>query len=212
MTKILILSHPSESIESWSNELAKYYNVEITQNIPEKKVINDSCQMLIINIDALESDQIKLAELKSVGIKTLLVGKNWPEHKQIAALVAGASGYCDLTVSAVLMVKAIASVVRGEIWLERHLIPQVIGTLIQSNPPAAEAEEDQEAKKELLNSLSNRELDVAKLIRTGKSNKRIASTLFISERTVKAHLTSIFKKMQVADRLHLAISLKSFDI
>jgi DNA-binding NarL/FixJ family response regulator len=47
-----------------------------------------------------------------------------------------------------------------------------------------------------------------RLILQGISNKVIAAELFISERTVKAHLTSIFKKLHIPDRLHLAILLK----
>ena len=48
------------------------------------------------------------------------------------------------------------------------------------------------------------------MIQDGKSNKAIANCLSISERTVKAHLTSIFKKLNVADRLHLALYIKDY--
>jgi DNA-binding NarL/FixJ family response regulator len=63
----------------------------------------------------------------------------------------------------------------------------------------------------LLATLSSREHDVAKMIRDGENNKVIAKNLSISERTVKAHLTSIFKKLNVPDRLHLALYIKEFD-
>ena len=62
----------------------------------------------------------------------------------------------------------------------------------------------------LLTTLSSRELDVANMIRVGENNKAIADTLDISERTVKAHLTSIFKKLEVPDRLHLALYMKEY--
>jgi DNA-binding NarL/FixJ family response regulator len=48
------------------------------------------------------------------------------------------------------------------------------------------------------------------MIRVGENNKAIADTLDISERTVKAHLTSIFKKLEVPDRLHLALYMKEY--
>jgi DNA-binding NarL/FixJ family response regulator len=49
------------------------------------------------------------------------------------------------------------------------------------------------------------------MIGTGKTNKVIASALDISERTVKAHLTSIYKKLNIPDRLHLAISISDLE-
>ena len=48
------------------------------------------------------------------------------------------------------------------------------------------------------------------MVRDGENNKAIASALEISERTVKAHVTSIFKKLDIADRLHLALYLKEY--
>ena len=59
-------------------------------------------------------------------------------------------------------------------------------------------------QKKLTQSLSVRELDVAKMILAGKNNKTIAETLHISERTVKAHLTSIFKKTEYSRPITLS--------
>lgn len=60
----------------------------------------------------------------------------------------------------------------------------------------------------MLARLTKRELDVAEMISQGKGNRSIAESLNISERTVKAHLTSIFRKLSVHDRLHLVLLLK----
>ncbi|MDO9140167.1 MAG: LuxR C-terminal-related transcriptional regulator, partial [Methylobacter sp.] len=102
--------------------------------------------------------------------------------------------------------KAVESILQGDIWVQRHLVPQVIGTLVKiTRAPVAPPPKPAPAG---LDTLSVRERDVVRLILRGISNKVIASELFISERTVKAHLTSIFKKLHVPDRLHLAILLK----
>jgi DNA-binding NarL/FixJ family response regulator len=53
--------------------------------------------------------------------------------------------------------------------------------------------------------LTPRERDIARLVSNGACNKNIARELNISERTVKAHLTTIFQKLGIADRLHLAL-------
>ncbi|MGR9098996.1 MAG: response regulator transcription factor, partial [Gammaproteobacteria bacterium] len=105
-----------------------------------------------------------------------------------------------------LLFKAAESVLRGDIWIQRHLIPRVIRILVKS-AQSADNQSNIPANSQL-DSLSLRELDVAKMIRAGESNRSIAAILNISERTVKAHLTSIFKKLNVPDRLHLAIYLK----
>lgn len=56
--------------------------------------------------------------------------------------------------------------------------------------------------------LTHRENEIALLVAQGESNKNIAYKLAITERTVKAHLTEIFKKMQVADRVKVALIIK----
>jgi DNA-binding NarL/FixJ family response regulator len=63
----------------------------------------------------------------------------------------------------------------------------------------------------MADSLSTRELEVANMIRQGENNRSIAEAMNISERTVKAHLSSIFRKFNVDDRLRLAIRLKEVD-
>jgi len=59
-----------------------------------------------------------------------------------------------------------------------------------------------------MSALSERERDVALMIDQGKSNREIGDALFISERTVKAHLSSIYKKLHVEDRVHLILRLR----
>jgi DNA-binding NarL/FixJ family response regulator len=100
----------------------------------------------------------------------------------------------------------------GDIWIRRALVPKVIGVLTSARrPQLAPNTVDTELKLKKLASLSAREVEVADMIRQGESNKRIALAMNISERTVKAHLSSIFRKLNVDDRLRLAILLKEID-
>jgi DNA-binding NarL/FixJ family response regulator len=111
-------------------------------------------------------------------------------------------------VSSKILLQAIDHIRQGDIWIPRLLVPKVIGSLVQmksmGNGPSPET-------MQLLKLLSKREHDVAKMINEGRDNKTIASKLFISERTVKAHLTSIFKKLNVPNRLHLALLIKGLN-
>jgi len=199
-------------LNQWQTALDQAYDITIESSVPTKLAhAPNTYTLIILDVTLITDISTTINEVKKAGATLLLIGQQWPEPMQIDALVTGASGYCDFDISPTLITKAVESVINGEIWIRRHLIPQVIGSLVQRNPPAPKQEPAQDINA-LIKTLSRRELDVAKLIRVGKSNKRIANTLHISERTVKAHLTSIFKKMEVADRLHLAVSLKGFDI
>ena len=65
-----------------------------------------------------------------------------------------------------------------------------------------------QAMSDLLANLTRREYEIATLVGNGESNKQIARRLDITERTVKAHLTEVFRKLDVADRLKLALIVK----
>jgi two-component system NarL family response regulator len=65
-----------------------------------------------------------------------------------------------------------------------------------------------QAVGELLANLTRREYEIATLVGNGESNKQIARRLDITERTVKAHLTEVFRKLDVGDRLKLALIVK----
>jgi DNA-binding NarL/FixJ family response regulator len=130
--------------------------------------------------------------------RILVVGPPRSVAIQIAVLKQGARGYFNQELPLTKLHEALQLVIHGEVWVERHVISGLIDEL--SHMPAI-SEEQQQA----LQSLSPKELDVAKLVSHGATNKMIAKAMNITERTVKAHLTAIFQKMNLADRLSLAI-------
>jgi DNA-binding NarL/FixJ family response regulator len=129
----------------------------------------------------------------------LLTAMNNPKVEQ-KAVEEGVVGVISKTQPPEILVKAIEKVHAGEVWLERSLIANVLGRLSRSQPPI---KLDQEAVS--INSLSEREKEVVKLIGQGYKNKRISSELCISETTVRHHLTSIYDKLGVSDRLELLV-------
>lgn len=209
MSQVLIFSDNTALIKLWSLTLTSKYKIDVVNNIQTKL----NAAAVIISSDKIEENKNLLSLFKDPNTRFLVIGSNWPEIQQINALVHGAAGYCNESESAQVLPQALECILKGDIWIQRHLIPKVIGALIiQKTPPVEEKIKSISAESsKLLESLSNRELDVAKMIRTGENNKMIASSLHISDRTVKAHLTSIFKKLNVPDRLHLALFIKEFD-
>jgi two-component system, NarL family, nitrate/nitrite response regulator NarL len=188
--------------------------------IGENKISMLSSIQPEINADAvlfdakkLDDDPGLLATFASHSCRFLVMGMNWPEEKQIEAMVFGAAGYCEQSETAENIKRAVDSILKGDIWIRRSLVPKVIRSLSEHRRANSNkyAPIDISGLLKQFDTLSEREIEVADLIQLGESNKRIATYLNISERTVKAHLSSIFRKLAVDDRLQLAILLKELE-
>ena len=116
----------------------------------------------------------------------------------IQAVNGGAVGIVFATQNPEVIYKAIEKVRAGEVWLDRSLIANLLTQNIQIRNRV-----DPKTKKKA--SLSGREREVIALVGEGLKNQQIADQLFLSEVTVRHHLTSIFKKLGVTDRLELVI-------
>jgi DNA-binding NarL/FixJ family response regulator len=121
--------------------------------------------------------------------------QNADAHRR--AIRRGALGIVLKEHAAEQLLKAIMKVYEGEVWIERSMM----GSMIQElNKPA---QVDPEVTK--INSLTDREREVIALIGEGLKNKQVGERLFISETTVTHHLSSVFDKLDVSDRLELII-------
>lgn len=119
-----------------------------------------------------------------------------PEIDQVELFKQGVHGFCDSDITSELLIKAVTAVCCGELWLQRSLITRVIEELARGRSPTAGHK---------FKCLTPRELEVAQMVHKGGNNKTIAKQLNISERTVKAHLSAIFRKLDIENRLHLAL-------
>jgi DNA-binding NarL/FixJ family response regulator len=99
----------------------------------------------------------------------------------------------------------VTAVQRGELWIRRTLSWHLLNELVTITQ---EKTKIKQAVGELLANLTQREYEIATLVGNGETNKQIARRLDITERTVKAHLTEVFRKLDIADRLKLALIVK----
>ena len=137
----------------------------------------------------------------------ILTGVRDPEAYS-QAIRLGASGLLLKEKAAEILLKAIEKVYAGEVWFDRSIIGSVLTEMSRSGGGrmgglAVATRTDPEGIK--IASLTEREREVVSLIGEGLKNKQIAARLFISETTVRHHLTSIFDKLDVSDRLELII-------
>jgi DNA-binding NarL/FixJ family response regulator len=212
---ILLFSSSPNTLRKWSCALTNDYSLEVAVDWQECKKFcgkeNPAIDLTVIDgkLFSLEDGFSTLTD--DVPGKLVIIGEQWSEDRQIQLIVAGASGYSENITDNDLLGRIINKVVDGEVWIQRHLIPSIIKTLVANKiDPKSVLDAEQIAAKKisLLKSLTEREKQVATMVFHGNPTKKIAGTLFITERTVKAHLSSIFRKLGVPDRVHLAIYLR----
>jgi len=117
------------------------------------------------------------------------------EEMIFKSLKLGAKGYLSKNLASCNLIKAIKAVQRGEMWIERKLMSKFFATE-QRNVLSME-----DQAKKTNTGLTAREQEVLSVLTKGLTNKEIAEILCISEKTVKTHLNSIFRKLNVTRRL-----------
>lgn len=136
------------------------------------------------------------ATVPGVHVLVLTGLRDIDSHRRAARL--GAAGVVLKEHAADVLLKAIKKVHQGEVWLDRSLMGSLFREMTQGVAYA-----DAEAAK--ISTLTPREREVVTLIAEGLKNRDIAARLFISETTVSHHLSSVFAKLGVTDRLELVI-------
>lgn len=135
--------------------------------------------------------------------KVVLLTRSPDEEEAILALKEGARGYCHTDIPSTLLKKAIEMVEKGEIWIGRNIIPPLLGELVSLTERRRKVSLAKSGWR--LGRLTPRQREIADLIGRGASNKEIAGKLQVTEAAVKAHLTAIFRKLGLSDRLRLAL-------
>lgn len=126
------------------------------------------------------------------------------EEEGVEVLRSGANGYTNTYVTGSLLLEVVKTVLRGDIWAGPELLQKLLRRLL-SNMPVPDSKVDTAETLDCFEALSSREQEVLSVLITGASNKEIARELDITERTVKAHLSSIFQKTGVSDRVSLVL-------
>ncbi|MGL4404662.1 MAG: LuxR C-terminal-related transcriptional regulator [Notoacmeibacter sp.] len=143
----------------------------------------------------------------------ILTASDRPDHVN-AALAAGVSGYILKGTGCRELCDSIRTVCDGKRYITPELAMAILSPHAQSHPHAS----DPSAAASIKNAgptlskrdFTSRELDVIELLSAGKSNKTIAEALFLSEKTVKNHMSNIMDKLQVHSRLSAALIISKW--
>ncbi len=153
--------------------------------------------IVLLDINMPNMDGLKVLEImkdQKVSAKVLFLTANDSPESLMKAVDMGCDGYILKKSDSVALRKAIHAVYNGELYIQPELKPILRETV-----------SIRDTAMDKLNDLTKREIDVLKLLAEGLFNKEIASRLNISERTVKNHVSNIFKKISVSDRTQAAV-------
>lgn len=129
------------------------------------------------------------------------------DDEGLAALRAGFRGYCNTWSSVDLLPRMVQAVAAGELWIGRSLLSRLLlAVAVQPQEAIGHGYDGRWRAR-----LTERECEVAALVADGASNKEAARRLGVSERTIKDHLTHIFSKLHVHDRVQLALHVHGVD-
>lgn len=155
------------------------------------------------------TSKLSLPRQSAVRRFVVLLADEPDEFAVTEALEAGASGCCN-THAAPDVLRQVALVVEnGGLWVGQSLLLRLVGSTSRLLGRPEQGRNDQD---DWSSHLSEREIQVARLVANGASNKEIAGQLSITERTVKAHLTAIFEKLALRDRLQLSLRINGLAI
>ena len=162
-----------------------------------EKLLKSKPEVLLLDINMPKKNGIEvLEEIKSrnINVKVLILTVHNETEYLLKAVDIGVDGYILKDSESAELKKAINAVLSGENYIQPSLIPALNNRLIS-----------RDIDKDKIDSLTKRELEVLIQVANGMFNKEIATSLDISERTVKNHISNIFKKIDVSDRTQAAV-------
>lgn len=161
--------------------------------------------VLLLDLKMPKGDVIQtLLEVhdKNPTAKVLILTAFSEDENILNAAKGGAKGYVLKGVSSLTLVQAIKAVHGGGLWIDKELpSAEAFEEIARAQATPYESEPANEAVK----SLTKRELEILRLVAEGLTNEEIGKRIFISEKTVKTHLTNIFDKLKVNNRFKAAL-------
>lgn len=210
MVDNLILASPCQiKLSAWRRGLEGFACTAVNElDALQLDVVRIKPQILLLDFDLLGLDGSNgVASLKRLcaETKTVILSSALTEDMEWELFKAGARGCCRNDAKPEFLRQVVVAVQQGELWIRRSLACRLLDELSKT----ATKNKAYRSSLSLLDKLTQREYDIAVRVGNGESNKQIAKACSITERTVKAHLTEIYIKLSINDRLNLALILSA---
>ena len=200
----LVINGENEALENWRQAFPDVSVLQRGQSVQEAGEVS----LIWCRLHAHESVVEVLSGLGTLNQPVVILADTPDEEVVVAALEAGAVGCCNSRAAPEVLQQVALVVANGGLWIGQSILQRLVGGAGRAlgQRPEMGKNDTWTAK------LSERECQVARLVAAGESNKEISEHLNISERTVKAHLTSVFEKLGLRDRLQLSLRINGLQV
>ncbi|MCF6340149.1 MAG: response regulator transcription factor [Sulfurimonas sp.] len=203
MKKIILFTNMSSIQKHWQSALDTNYNTILIDKLKDLiEYLDTNDNSIIILLDEMSTSNIEntLSKLKSYSFVKILIFNAVPDvHHASTLLDKGIKGYENSFIHKDNLLKMLISIENGNSWLFPQLTNYIINKYVQNNS---------KNEPEFVKSLTEKEKNITFMIADGLSNKEIIQKEKIALSTVKGHISHIFEKAGVSDRVSLALKFK----
>lgn len=206
---ILIATSWTENAKKWREVLGSAHHLYECDlhDLPSLEICLKKVKVdiLLVDMNLLGENGVnEIFELHAMqqNMQIIAFYEKYDEKDEISAILYGAKAYLPKNYDAHKLEKVLDVIQDGELWVDRKFISRLLSEI---EDIAKQRHQEAVHIEQGISGMTPREGEIARLVATGASNRSIAEKLAISERTVKAHLGVIFRKMGIKDRLQLAL-------
>lgn len=206
--QILLCTTNSHIRKRWSSALESTYSLSTADSLQhlKEKIASNRFDLILLHKPLVESfETVKSLLSTEQQLKICLLSDVPTNPEGAAALGAGCVGYTNSYATAQRLLMAVSAMTAGLVWVGTSLMEYIVQNISES---MAVTETSTVQLNKQLQSLSAREMEIVHLVAKGLSNNDIAAQLEITERTVKAHLSTIYAKSGCKNRLDLALTVR----
>lgn len=205
---ILLTTRDAELVGRCQRAVSAEHQLDVVETVPalQARIRTSAPSVILLDSELLDRPidrQVGQIVAACGSARVIVMTPVFEEDEEIALLKAGAKGCCRRGIDPESLQQVLNVTYGGGVWVTRSLLPRLVTELRRyadaQRAPVGKAESDK------LRDLTPREREIVKLIVGGATNKQVASALEISERTVKGHLSNVFQKLGVTDRLKLVL-------
>lgn len=201
--KSILISHDAGLIEHWQHAFGKNSQIVASRFDDLHRLAPHASTLVWIDLslpDVPPWSHLAWTQLIAIRhMKIVAASSNPRDGEAVAALDAGCAAYCHAFSDAGTLKQVRQVVEAGHVWIGKTLMQRLLLNVHRVSASAPVPADDWGK------GLTQREREIAVLAANGASNHNISRDCKISERTVKAHLSSVFSKLNVTDRLQLAL-------
>lgn len=213
MIRILIAEEREIIRTGLCSSLAEEPGFEVVADTADKKELfhlieKNRPDILLLGFTSPQIEIIQILKdliQRNPATRILLLLDQVPENELLELLRAGSKGCLPSNMPLATLKKAVRTVADGEYWINRKTSGKLFSEFLEILNPS-------KATNTVTHTLTKREIEVIKQLAKGCKNKEIADRLCISDKTVKTHLTNIFAKLKIKDRLQAALYVIENDL